>query len=35
MTTTTPEGFHRATPILLFKDVRKAIDFSKRFSSTA
>ncbi len=29
MTSTIPEGFHSVTPMLLFKDARKAIDFYK------
>jgi len=30
MTKSIPEGFHRVTPMLVFKDARKAIDFYKR-----
>jgi PhnB protein len=30
MSSTIPEGFHSVTPMLLFKDARKAIDFYKQ-----
>lgn len=30
MTRAIPEGFHSVTPMLMFKDARKAIDFYKR-----
>jgi hypothetical protein len=30
MTKTIPEGFHSVTPMVMFKDARKAIDFYRR-----